>query len=175
MAALMLGISVVSTGCMGSWKITKSLYSWNTKATGNKYVNNILFWVLHVIPVYPICIAADYFIFNLVEFWTGSNPLSMKPGDKEKQIVIGKDGNKYEITATQNRFDILSLSGNKAGGKQSLFFDPKDKSWNMEKNNIVTKLVCVHEDLNTAEIFAADGSVKLVDLSLLNVQGLVMR
>jgi hypothetical protein len=165
MATLMLGIGTLNTGCMGSWKLTKSMYSWNDKATGNKYLNNILFWAFIGIQVYTITFIADGFIFNLVEFWSGSNPMSMQPGEKETQIVKGKDGNKYEITATQNRFDFMTLSGDKKGERTAIVYKATDQSWNVERNGLSTKIMQIHEDINKVEVFHADGSVTMHDMS----------
>ncbi len=162
MAALMLGIGTLNTGCMGSWKLTSSLYSWNKSVTGNKYINNVIFWVFGSFQIYSVTLFIDGIILNLVEFWTGSNPMAMKPGDKEQQIVKGKDGNKYEITATQNRFDILSLNNK---NKTSLIYTPMNHTWNMDKNGLVTKLATIHEDINKVEIFKADGSVAMIDMN----------
>ena len=162
MAALMLGIGTLNTGCMGSWKLTTSLYSWNKSVTGNKYLNNIIFWILHAIPAYEICYFADIIILNTIEFWTGSNPIAMNAGEKEQQIVKGKDGNNYEITATQNRFDIVSLNNK---NKTSIIYTPMNHTWNMDKNGIVTKLATIHEDINKVEIFKADGSVAMIDMN----------
>ncbi len=162
MAALMLGIGTLNTGCMGSWKLTSSLYSWNKSVTGNKYINNVIFWVFGSFQIYSVTLFIDGIILNLVEFWTGSNPMAMKEGEKEQQIVKGKDGNKYEITATQNRFDVVSL---KNRNKTSLIYTPLNQTWNMEKKGIVTKLATIHEDINKIEIFKTDGTVTLVDLT----------
>lgn len=161
MAALMLGIGTLNTGCMGSYKLTSTVYGWNKNATGNKFFNHVIFWVLSW-NIYAAFLVIDTIILNLVEFWTGSNPMAMKPGDKEQQIVKGKDGNKYEITATQNRFDVVSL---KNRNKTSLIYTPLNQTWNMEKNGTVTKLATIHEDINKIEIYKTDGTVTLVDLT----------
>ena len=170
MAALMLGIGTLSSGCFGEFALTRKLYTWNKEVTSNKFVNNLIFWVFEgVLPVYGIALFVDG-ILNLVEFWTGSNPMAMKPGDVEHQIVKGKDGKDYKITATQNRFDINSMSDN---NKVALFYTPASHTWNVEKNGTVTKIATIHEDINKVEIFKADGSVSLVDMSQAQVGSLL--
>lgn len=170
MAILMLGIGTLSTGCMGSWIVTKKVYKWNEKATGNKYVNTILFWVLGWI-VYPITLFLDSAVFNLIEFWSGSNPMAMQPGEMEKGIVKGKDGNDYEMTVTQYRYDILALTGNHKGEKTSLFYAPDTKTWSATKGGITQPIATIHEDINKVEVFAPDGSVKFLDINTLASQG----
>lgn len=162
MAALMLSIGTLNSGCFGSFGLTHKLYDMN-KSIGNKFGQSIVFWVLNIIPVYGVCAWIDVVILNLIEFWSGSNPLAMKAGEKEQQIVKGKDGNKYEITATQNRFDIVALNNVKS--KTSLIYTPMNHTWNMEKNGLITKLATIHEDLNKVEIFQADGSVAMIDMN----------
>src|SRR5262245_42637496 len=105
MAALMLGIGTLNTGCMGSFGLTKKVYNWNDGLTGNKFADNLVFYLLNIVPVYGVCLALDFYIFNLVEFWSGSNPVAMKEGEREEQVVQGEDGNSYQLTATRNHFD----------------------------------------------------------------------
>jgi hypothetical protein len=164
MMLLMLGISTMSTGCMGSWALSKKLYKWNESATSSKFVNQFIFWALVIIPVYPICFGViDYWILNLVEFWTGSNPIAMAPGEKEQQTVKGNDGNMYEITATQNRFDIVQLTGDKKGTVQSMVFSPSTQTCSVIINGVETKLVQYNEKTNMMELFRPDGSSVSVD------------
>jgi hypothetical protein len=173
MAVLMLGISTLNSGCMGSWGITKKVYEWNDGATGNKFVNNLIFWVFLIVPVYGITIFVDFVVLNLIEFWTGSNPMAMAPGEKETGIVKGKDGNDYEITVTQYRYDIVTLTGNKKGEKTAVFYTPETKSWSTEKNGITTVFATIHDDINKVEVFGQDGSVKLVDMNTMASQGIL--
>lgn len=169
MAILMLGIGSLSTGCMGSWGLTSALYKWNDGATGNKFIDNLLFWILGI--VYGITITVDFVILNLIEFWTGSNPMAMQPGEVEKGIVKGKDGNKYEMTVTQYRYDMVALTGPNKGEKSAVFFTPATKTWSSTKNGVTMPFATVHEDINKVEIFCADGSVKLIDMNTVASQG----
>jgi hypothetical protein len=171
MAVLMLGIGTLNTGCMGSFAISKKFYSWNESATGNKYINGLLFILLFA--VYGITLTIDLVILNLIEFWTGSNPAAMAPGEKEQQTVTAKDGNQYEITATQNRFDIVVLTGNKKGEHTGLVYTPNNTSWSVEKNGVTTKFATLHADIDKVEIFHADGSVSLHDMGQARIGSLL--
>lgn len=162
MAFLMLGIGTMSTGCFGSFALVGKVYKWN-KGLGNKWMQSIVMWGLFIIPVYEFCGFVDIVILNLVEFWTGSNPVAMGPKDKESQVVMGKDGNSYEITATQNRFEVIQLSGDNKGTKQVMLFNPEAKSCSLVIDGKESKLVQYDEASNMVELFRPDGSSIQVD------------
>jgi hypothetical protein len=107
-ALVLLAASFMFSSCMGSFAITKKLYSWNESVTGNKYVNNILFWVLS--PVYSAVVAIDANILNLIEFWTGSNPLAFSP-DFEGTDRLAYMGKIYELTRNGESLTIRELDG----------------------------------------------------------------
>ncbi len=116
------------SGCYGSFTVTKKLYNWNGKV-GDKFVNTAVMWVMFIIPAYEIAGAADLLIFNTIEFWTGKNPVAMNENEKETQYV-STDGSVYKITATQNRFDIVKISGDVTDGETaSLWFDDASEKW----------------------------------------------
>jgi hypothetical protein len=171
MAILMLGISTLSSGCMGSFGLTKTIYKWNEHATGNKFLDNLIFWLLSWF--YGITLFVDAVILNLIEFWTGSNPMAMQPGEMEKGIVKGKDGNNYEITVTQYRYDIVALTGANKGEKTAVFYTPETKTWSTTKNGVTNPIATMHEDINKVEVFGADGSVQLIDMNTLAAQGIL--
>ena len=65
-----------ATGCYGSYAAFNTVHKWNGHATDNKIANSaihLLFWIL---PVYPLILTGDFFIFNNIEFITGNNPLN---------------------------------------------------------------------------------------------------
>ncbi|QYJ77521.1 DUF3332 domain-containing protein [Shewanella acanthi] len=67
----------ILSGCVGSNAVTGYVMQFNLQAVDNRYARgglNIL-----MAPVYGISIAADYIVFNSLEFWTGHNPLNGKP------------------------------------------------------------------------------------------------
>ncbi len=70
-----LGVSSL-TGCMGQMATTGLVSKFNLQIVDNRYGREGMFLLLS--PVYSIASIADLFIFNAVEFWTGTNPLSGK-------------------------------------------------------------------------------------------------
>jgi hypothetical protein len=72
--------------CYGSFGLTKKVYKFNG-SLGGPLIKSIVFWALLILPVYEIAFVADFFILNVLEALTGSNPLAQ--GEKR---VIEKDG-----------------------------------------------------------------------------------
>ena len=131
---VMLSTSILCTSCLGSFSAFNGLKDWNQDMTDNKFINNIVFWALNIIPVYGLFYFGDVVIFNLIEFWSGSNPIAMKDGDKETQVVE-KDGNTYKMIATKNRMQVTVIEGPRKGEKLDLVYKPSEKSWNAVKPN----------------------------------------
>lgn len=76
------------TSCIGPNNAYNGISSWNSKLSESKWVNELAFLGLNIIPVYPIVLWGDYLIFNSVEFWTGDNwiakPEAFKPQEVKK-------------------------------------------------------------------------------------------
>lgn len=134
LVALALSASVLSSSCLGEFKAFNNLKDWNKGVSDSKFVNNAIFWGFLIIPVYPLFFLGDLIIFNVIEFWSGSNPIAMQPGDIENQFVE-KDGVKYQLTATQNHFSVAVLSGEKKGKKVNMYYLPEEKTWYAENSD----------------------------------------
>ena len=74
-ASLLMSGSILFSSCIGSFGLWNQLKSWN-QGISNKFVNEIVFFAFHVIPVYEVCYLADVLVLNSIEFWSGSNPLA---------------------------------------------------------------------------------------------------
>ena len=87
-AIMVLVFSLGSAGCMGKFAAHTQLAAWNTKVTDNKWVNELIFIGLVLIPVYELVWLGDAVIFNSVEFWTGKNPMTSAL-DGQKMVQSG--------------------------------------------------------------------------------------
>lgn len=125
----LLSMTILCTSCLGSFSAFNSLKDWNDGLTGNKFLDNLVFWALNIVPVYPLFLTGDVLLFNLLEFWTGSNPIAMAADESETQYA-NIDGVDVRMTASKNKFDIAVLNGENAGKEVNLLFVPEDKSWN---------------------------------------------
>lgn len=83
-ATVAFAACLTSTSCIGPNNAYNSVASWNSELTENKYVNELAFLGLHIVPVYPLCLFGDYIVFNSIEFWAGDNVISA-PGDFKSQ------------------------------------------------------------------------------------------
>jgi hypothetical protein len=87
-----------------------------------------VFFALVVIPVYELTLLADMVVLNTIEFWGGSNPLSMAPGETETKIV--RNGNDYyKLTAEQNTIKVEKIAGTNAGETGEFIFSQTDQAW----------------------------------------------
>ncbi len=100
--ALVLSCSLLGSACFGSFTLTRKVYSFN-KSMDSKFVQTIVMWAFSIVPVYSIAATVDVFVLNLIEFWTGSNPLAMAPGEERTQN-LEVDGRIFRLTvADQGR------------------------------------------------------------------------
>jgi len=128
LAAAFLFVTLGQTGCIGSFQLTNNLYNWNKNEVGGKWGSELVFAAFVIIPVYAVALFADGIVLNSIEFWTGSNPLAMKAGEKESKIV--QSGNDvYQITAEQNKVHVVKLSGENQGQSGDFIYNPESSEW----------------------------------------------
>jgi hypothetical protein len=120
-------VSFSSISCYGNFSLVKKLYIWNGTIE-NKFAKSAATWIMFIIPVYGVAGFIDFVILNVIEFWSGENPVTMSAGVKEVQYVE-KDGKTYQITATKNRFDIVEQGKD---NQVSLIYQESDMSWYVE-------------------------------------------
>ncbi len=153
LTALLLTATIVLSSCIGSFRLTNNIKDWN-EGLGNKFVNELVFIALHIVPVYEIAMLVDGVVLNSIEFWTGNN-LVAEPG--ETKIVKNSQGQDVQVTALENGYTISN--GDTA---MNLLFDAENQVWSAEYNNQVTDLVKLNGD-NTAQLYV-DGDIVNVTL-----------
>lgn len=92
-------------GCYGKFHLTNTIYKWNGEVSGNKFVQTLVFWALVIIPVYELLMLGDGIIFNVIEFWTGSNPIAANDGPERPTMTAMADGSTVFSTA-QHRYRL---------------------------------------------------------------------
>ncbi|MBA3985595.1 MAG: DUF3332 domain-containing protein [Flavobacteriales bacterium] len=165
-----LSSTMLFTSCLGSFSAFNNLKDWNQEVTSNKFVNNILFWALNIVPVYGLFYLGDVIIFNVIEFWSGSNPMAMNEGETESQIVE-KNGNTYEMIATKNRMSISVIDGVDKGEKVDLVYKPSEKSWNAIKaDGEIIKLSSFEDGFYI--VYSPNGEAVKIDANATREEGL---
>lgn len=79
--SLVLAVAAVgllgSSGCFGSFNLTRKVWTFNKNVSDDKFVQELVFLAFAAIPVYSIAAGLDALIINSIEFWTGENPVSV--------------------------------------------------------------------------------------------------
>lgn len=117
--------SVVMSSCIGSFGLFNKVLDWNKDATGNKFLNELIFIVIS--PAYVLCGTADLLVLNTIEFWSGSNPLAENVGKTES--IMGSDGKLYAVTTLKDGYEIKDADGN----VMNFTYNEKDNTWAVEK------------------------------------------
>jgi hypothetical protein len=96
----MLGLTIATTnlGCFGKFNLVRVVYGVNEKIQ-DKFVRSLVCWVLLIIPVYEVSGFLDFILFNVIEFWGGSNPISA--GNDPQTRVAERDGRRIVMSLVQ--------------------------------------------------------------------------
>ena len=137
-AAIMLAGTLLTSSCVGSFQLFNHLAQWNKRATGSKFLNELIFLIIS--PVYGICSLADVLVLNTIEFWSGSNPMASNIG--KTQQVMGQDGRYYAVTTLKNGYKIKTPDGE----IMQFIHDQKTDSWSQIENGKDTKLFRFNQD-----------------------------
>jgi hypothetical protein len=102
---LLAVVSITASACIGRMAVTREVSKFNLDVSKEKWGREFVFFVLHVIPVYPLAYMADIWIVNSLEFWTGENPVSgedrlARAG--ERRIERAADGSLAIATVREN-------------------------------------------------------------------------
>ena len=155
LATLLIGSAFMFSSCIGSFSLHNRLVTWN-QSIGNEFVNELVYLVFNIVPVYPVCYMADALVINSIEFWTGNNPMA-SIGDVKK--VQGENGN-YLVETLENGYSITKEGESVA---MQLVYDQELNSWNVVADGVSTELLKVN-DGNTATISLPDGEELNVSL-----------
>ncbi len=156
--AVVIGLTSFQ-GCIGNFVVTRKILNWNQRIS-SKWINEIVFLIMVIIPVYGFAILVDGLILNSLEFWTGTNPLAMKPGEVEIKVVK-QDGVMYQIEASQNKFHFVQLEGPNMGDSADLIYNPSTKTWNIGNGKEIKRVVQFLEN-KEVKVFKKDGTSVIV-------------
>lgn len=150
-----LSASMMMQSCIGSFALFNKVKNWNDNV-GGKFVNEVVFVAMWILPVYELCFAADLLILNSIEFWSGSNPALTS----QSQIIDGKDA-KYLVASDAHGYAITNM---KTKQVTRFNFNAQDNSWSVENNGQEVKLFNFVDDTHV-NVLTRDGSYTTVELS----------
>jgi hypothetical protein len=93
---------VVASGCTGSFQLTRKVYNFH-RSQSDKWMDEIFFLVVTLLPVYSLASFADAVIFNSIEFWTGKNPVETAavPGADETLVLSHDEATDHIVVASR--------------------------------------------------------------------------
>jgi len=151
-----LSASMMMQSCIGSFALFNKVKNWNDHV-GDKFVNEIVFVAMWILPVYELCFAADLFILNSIEFWSGSNPAMAQA---ETQVIDGKDA-QYLVARNEGGYTITNMTTKQV---TRFNYDAADNSWSLENNGQEVKLFNFVDDTHV-DVLTRDGGYTRVELS----------
>ncbi len=155
-ATVMICGAFLFSSCVGSFGLHNRLSNWNQNV-GSKFVNELVYLVFNIIPVYGVCYLADALVINSIEFWSGSNPMA-SIGDVKK--VQGENGN-YLVETLENGYSITKEGEENAS--MELLYDKNLNTWNVVANGVSTELIRLNEN-GTATMSLPNGEDLTVTL-----------
>ncbi|MHB9060885.1 MAG: DUF3332 family protein, partial [Desulfobacteria bacterium] len=95
---LVAAMGALSAGCFGKFQLTRKVYDIN-RSIDDKYVRSAATWIFVIVPVYGFAALLDLIVFNVIEFWSGENPVASAPvtkvyaqGNGKAVLTLSRDG-----------------------------------------------------------------------------------
>jgi len=95
---LVAAVGALSAGCFGKFQLTRKVYDMN-QSIDEKYVRSAATWVFVIVQVYTVAALLDLIVFNVIEFWSGENPVASAPvtrayaqGSGKTVLTLSRDG-----------------------------------------------------------------------------------
>lgn len=153
--ALTLAMSVGFSSCIGTFALTNKVLSWNNQI-GSKFVNELVFFALWVLPVYEVTSLADLLVINSIEFWSGENPVVAETR------AIDTDHGRYLVECDGKGYTV-TLQG--TGESMRLNFHPDTKTWAVVDRNGEDVPFMTFVDTDHVRMYSPDGGFSTVELS----------
>lgn len=113
-----MSLMTAGSGCFGPFNLTRNVYNWNSGIKGSgevneKWMKEIVFFGMIIIPVYMFSALLDAFVFNAIQFWSGTNPVKVTQGPDGfvEQVSTGESTIQFSWS-TEQRAATLSYRRN---------------------------------------------------------------
>lgn len=111
----MLAAGLLVSGCTGTFQLTRKVYNFHRSQT-DKWMDEILFLVVWLVPVYGLATLADGVIFNSIEFWTGNNPIQSAAWASPEQRRTVRAGDQALVMTYVPKTDQIMLASAQDAG-----------------------------------------------------------
>ncbi len=95
---LVAAVGALSAGCFGKFQLTRKVYDIN-QSIDEKYVRSAATWIFVIAQVYTVAALLDLIVFNVMEFWSGENPVAeakvtkvYAQGNGRTVLTLSRDG-----------------------------------------------------------------------------------
>jgi hypothetical protein len=166
---LVAAMCATSFSCYGSFNLVKKVYHFNG-TVGGKWVNELVFLVMNIVPVYGVAAFVDVVIINSIEFWTGNNPVTAE--NALPTNLKGDDGSTITFNSTDKVMEIKRMIPGKG---EVIYRVARENGQSVVKdkdNNILAR--CIAGDDGGMTLLDAKGKV-LQTYSQSQVEALTMQ
>lgn len=152
----LLAASITLTSCLGSFGLTSRLKHWNENVS-DKFINELVFIGLCIVPVYEVCAIADLLVLNSIEFWSGESLLDVS----ETKVVEGNDG-LYTVERNPDGYVITSQTD---GSVVFLDYDELSQQWTYRVADGQPVVLMTFVDSRHVRVPGPDGQMHTVEVS----------
>ncbi|MDR0982424.1 MAG: DUF3332 domain-containing protein [Culturomica sp.] len=156
-------LSLSLSGCIGSFTLVNKVKDWNQELNG-KFLQELVFLGLHIIPIYQLAVMGDLLIFNTIEFWSGENPLAMDENAVEESDFM-YEGQQYKMIKKRNSLTLAN-----GDLKISFKYFPEEEVWYLMDGSQKVKVA----ELKGNEVFTymPNNETVVVDQNSINTLGM---
>ncbi|TGN18870.1 DUF3332 family protein [Leptospira idonii] len=147
----LIGILMLSFGsfanCFGKFGLVKTVYGIHANLpSGSAFLPKFIRTILMYFPfswAYGIATFLDLVLFNLVEFWTNSNPIAAAEFDFDGKLVkeFQENGESLKLTYSQWGKELMIEADGKNGKDTFYAFSDKPGKLFRKQNGNLTELV----------------------------------
>ena len=151
---LVASMCTASFSCYGSFNLVKKVYKFNG-TVGDKWVNELVFLVMNIVPVYGVSVFIDAVVLNTIEFWSGTNPVMA--GGAPPSTMKGDDGSTITFNSTDK---VMEITRTIPGKGEVVYRVTRENGQSVVKdkdNNILAR--CVAGDDGSMTLLDAKGKV----------------
>lgn len=100
-AIALASLLVTQSSCFGSFGLTVAGWKFNRDVSSSKWVQELVYLGMLIIPVYEVFFVVDFLVLNTFEFWTGEKAIrTADAGTKDlpdERVVALPDGTQLKI------------------------------------------------------------------------------